>query len=68
MYPDDGDAVRWENGMTVHNTATVNGMPSNVDGRLPSAEREKLRQEIAYFEHYRRLHPRATELFDRRRP
>lgn len=67
MYPDDADAVRWENGMTEHNTAPVNGRPSNLDGPLPSANREKLRQEITYFEQHRRLHPRAIEHFDRRR-
>lgn len=65
--PDDRDAAVWEYGMTEHQTATANGRTSNVDGRLPSADRELLRREIAYFEHYRRLHPRATELFDRRR-
>jgi len=67
MYPDDDDAVRWENGMTEHNTATANGRTSNLDRRLPSAEREKLRQEIAYFAEHGRLHPRAMELFDLRR-
>jgi len=64
---DDGDAAVWENGMTEHQTATANGRPSNVDGRLPSVERAKLREEIIYFQKCRRLHPRATEFFDRRR-
>lgn len=67
MYPDDNDAVRWENGMTEHNTATANGRPSNLDRRLPSADREKLREEIAYFAEHGRVHPRAMELFDLRR-
>lgn len=66
-HSDDRDAAIWENGMTERQIATANGRPSNVDGRLPSADRELLRREIAFFEHYRRLHPRATELFDRRR-
>lgn len=68
FYPDDDrDAAVWENGMTEHNTATANGRPSNLDRRLPSAEREKLREEIAYFAEHGRVHPRAIELFDRRR-
>ncbi len=66
-YPDDHDAAIWENGMTEHNTATANGRTSNLDRRLPSADREKLRQEIAYFAEHGRLHPRAMELFDLRR-
>lgn len=64
---DDRDAAVWENGMTEHQTATANGRLSNLDGRLPSAERARLREEIIYFQKFRRLHPRATELFDRRR-
>lgn len=67
IYPDDDDAARWEHGMTEHHTATANGKPSNLGGRLPRADREKLRQEIDYFEHHRRIHPHATELFDLRR-
>lgn len=61
---DDGEAAVWENGMTEHQTATVNGRLSNLDGRLPSAERARLREEIIYFQKFRRLHPRATERFD----
>jgi hypothetical protein len=64
---DDRDAAVWEHGITEHQTASANGRPSNVDGRLPTAERAKLREEIIYFQKCRRLHPRATELFDRRR-
>jgi hypothetical protein len=37
MYPDDGDAVRWENGMMEHNTAAASGKPSNLDRHLPRA-------------------------------
>lgn len=65
--PDERDAAIWENGMTEHNTGTANGRLSNLDRRIPSADREKLREEIAYFAEHGRVHPRAIELFDRLR-